>query len=261
MKTSSRNISILIIFFSTIFLSVQAQTYKFDKIDDVEGFVIHTDFTTATQAAETGTDGVLIFKMPDPNDLIPTSMRLDQTATIDADVMKHFTIRLKNQSDAHQLRLKNTVNGKFIEVSKTLEINSSEYKTYRVDMTNNVNWTGQIGPVYLQFRSVGRAIPINGTAITIDEISFTSAATLNTENSIKKDVKVEVYPNPIKNKLQIKTKEIIEKVDIYNIQGQKVISEINTNFIDIKNLAKGIYLSKIRLKNQNEAIIKRFIKN
>lgn len=193
--------------------------------------------------------------MPDPNDLVPTSMRLDQTATIDADAMKHFTIRLKNESDAHQLRLKNTVTNKFIEVSKTLEINSSEYKTYRVDMTNDPNWTGQIGPVYLQFRSVGRAIPIHRTAITIDEVSFTSTATLSLNSEEKNNIKFLINQNT----LEIKGTNSVKEIDIYNIRGQQLITKNNISFIDVSILSKGIYISKILLDN-DQIVRKIFIK-
>lgn len=66
------------------------------------------------------------------------------------------------------------------------------------------------------------------------------------------DNSVSVFPNPVKHNLIIKTDGLnIEKVDIYNILGQKVISRLfrtgNNSNVDMGDLqlGKGCYLVKI----------------
>jgi len=52
----------------------------------------------------------------------------------------------------------------------------------------------------------------------------------------------------------------IEKIEVYNILGQKVLDNKGTNQINVKSLNKGIYISKIFME---ESIIstKRLLKN
>ncbi len=62
----------------------------------------------------------------------------------------------------------------------------------------------------------------------------------------------EVYPNPAENKLSINSKEIIEKITIFNLLGQE-IRAYKVNFksgkIDISALHKGAYFLNLKLIN------------
>lgn len=62
---------------------------------------------------------------------------------------------------------------------------------------------------------------------------------------------VTLYPNPVNNVLNFT--ENIEKVELYNVLGQKVISKTNTNSIDVSNIEKGAYI--VRIIDQNGASI------
>ena len=64
-------------------------------------------------------------------------------------------------------------------------------------------------------------------------------------------VKAKVYPNPAIDKLNIETKEVVQKLEVYDALGRKVISKIpNQNIfsIDISNLEQGIYILKLQTK-------------
>ena len=60
------------------------------------------------------------------------------------------------------------------------------------------------------------------------------------------------YPNPASSTLHILSKSVI-KVDIFTIQGKKVISERVRGDLDISKLTKGIYLIQLQ-ENQNQFI-------
>ncbi|WP_431609466.1 GEVED domain-containing protein [Chryseobacterium sp. 'Rf worker isolate 10'] len=70
---------------------------------------------------------------------------------------------------------------------------------------------------------------------------------------------MQLYPNPTSNSLTIKMKEGLEKYEIYNISGQKIL-EGNSMTVSMDSFVPGTYLIKIKTKNQKivtEKIIKK----
>lgn len=56
---------------------------------------------------------------------------------------------------------------------------------------------------------------------------------------------ITIYPNPVNNVLNIETELKLQSVEIYNTQGQKVLSS-NQKQINVSNLATGIYIVRIQ---------------
>ncbi len=78
-----------------------------------------------------------------------------------------------------------------------------------------------------------------------------------TENTIASNLKL--YPNPAVSNFSIETSLVIEKIEIFNLSGQKILEQnLPQNNIDIKSIEAGIYLVKIYVGN--ELIIKKLIK-
>jgi alpha-tubulin suppressor-like RCC1 family protein len=75
--------------------------------------------------------------------------------------------------------------------------------------------------------------------------------------SILSDFKV--FPNPVRDVLNIETDLDIQSVEIYNIQGQKVLSS-NQKQINVSDLAAGIYMVQIQDIENNIATKKVVIK-
>ena len=64
-------------------------------------------------------------------------------------------------------------------------------------------------------------------------------------------VEAKVYPNPAIDYLSIETKEVVQRLEVYDALGRKVISKIpNQNIfsIDISKLEQGIYILKLQTK-------------
>ena len=57
--------------------------------------------------------------------------------------------------------------------------------------------------------------------------------------------KFNVFPNPVKKKLNITTTLQVEKVEFYNIQGVLVKRVLNQKTIDIKDLSSGMYILRV----------------
>jgi len=67
-----------------------------------------------------------------------------------------------------------------------------------------------------------------------------------------------IYPNPTSKSLNIKTNNPFEQVEIYTLQGQKVL-ETNQESIDVSSLSNGMYL--IQVQTETGAVLtKQFIK-
>jgi tRNA uridine 5-carbamoylmethylation protein Kti12 len=60
------------------------------------------------------------------------------------------------------------------------------------------------------------------------------------------------YPNPASNTLHILSKSVVN-VQIFTLQGKKVISERVRGDLDISKLTKGVYLIQLQ-ENQNQFI-------
>lgn len=61
---------------------------------------------------------------------------------------------------------------------------------------------------------------------------------------------INAYPNPVKNMLSFDSNDLIEKIEVFNSIGKKVITQFNKNKIDFSNITKGIYHIKIYLNQQ-----------
>ncbi|MDR6300842.1 T9SS type A sorting domain-containing protein [Mesonia maritima] len=72
---------------------------------------------------------------------------------------------------------------------------------------------------------------------------------------------ISLYPNPVEEKLNIKTSQIISSFSIYNALGQVITenTEIEKNTIDVSTLAEGIYFIKMETENGTSST-KKFIK-
>ena len=67
---------------------------------------------------------------------------------------------------------------------------------------------------------------------------------LSSQNFNQNNLEVSLYPNPASNILNIEMDTQIKNVEIFNLQGQKVLTS-NNKQINIENLASGVYLVNI----------------
>ena len=83
--------------------------------------------------------------------------------------------------------------------------------------------------------------------------------TLTSENFNTNNLEVSLYPNPVCDILNIEIENDIQSIEIYNIQGQRVLSS-NQNQINVSDLASGMYLVRIQDIDNNIATKKIAIK-
>lgn len=85
----------------------------------------------------------------------------------------------------------------------------------------------------------------DGSTLSIDELA-----------SVAKTIKI--YPNPVRNILNIETESAISKVEIYTLLGKEILKKESKN-IDVSVLPQGLYFIKISSSEGIETV-KRFIK-
>lgn len=71
---------------------------------------------------------------------------------------------------------------------------------------------------------------------------------------------VEIYPNPTKGILMIKTDSNVESVKVVNTIGQRMDVLLSNNQINMNGLSQGIYWVELKLRN-GQTIIKKIMKN
>ena len=96
------------------------------------------------------------------------------------------------------------------------------------------------------------------SASVIDNISIEN----NTESIIENNISLNIYPNPVNDKLYIVTEDEVKEVVVYDIYGRRQVTETSSHLdmtsVNVSGLNAGIYFVKINT-NQGE-IVKRFIK-
>ena len=75
--------------------------------------------------------------------------------------------------------------------------------------------------------------------LTQSEITALSTSDFNTNN-----LKFSLYPNPANNIVNIELTTELKSVEIYSLQGQKVLTS-NKNQVDVSGLSKGIYMVRV----------------
>jgi hypothetical protein len=70
----------------------------------------------------------------------------------------------------------------------------------------------------------------------------------------------EIYPNPVNDRLFIKTEAIVDEVEILDVFGRQMTTAKNQipTVIDVTKLNSGVYF--IRMNTNKGEIIKRFVK-
>ena len=95
--------------------------------------------------------------------------------------------------------------------------------------------------------------------LTIDPIRTLHTPTIGVLGGpLKTTEDTNIYPNPTSDVLSIKSTETIKKVEVYTLNGNKVL-ESKSKSLNISKLEKGIYSVRI-VSDKNESIYRKLIK-
>lgn len=195
----------------------------------------------------------------------------------------HYQIRFENTGTypAQNIVVRDTIDATKFDISTLEMVNASHNcKTKITDdkvefIFENINlpFNDATNDGYIVFKiktkstlTVGESV--SNTASIYFDYNFpivTNTATSAFQNLSSEDFssenKVLLYPNPVKNTLFLTSKNNIDSIIIYDIQGRKIQDNIvNSNELrlDTNGLIKGCYFIEIIF--QNEKMTKKFIK-
>jgi uncharacterized repeat protein (TIGR01451 family) len=221
----------------------------------------------------------------DPND----KNCLQGTEVTDEVVGKYvdYMIRFENTGTANAINVvvKDVINTAMFDPSSLIVTSASHSLQTRVSNTNTVEFifeninlpfddANNDGYVTFKIKTLP-TLMIDDTFENDAEIFFDYNFPIQTNNSITliKDVlsttdiafeSFEMYPNPVKDRLIIKTKEAIESIKIYDISGKFIKEETsletgNTIEISTSALTTGTYFMKIETKS-GALVVKKLVK-
>ena len=89
------------------------------------------------------------------------------------------------------------------------------------------------------------------SAAQVSNLYANGTALLSSQNFNSNNLKATIYPNPTSDNFTIEMENDVKSVEIYSIQGQKVLT-CNSKNINVSSLSKGIYM--VRIEDKNNAI-------
>ncbi|MUU79325.1 T9SS type A sorting domain-containing protein [Winogradskyella endarachnes] len=86
---------------------------------------------------------------------------------------------------------------------------------------------------------------------------YSETGTLGLEDELELD-RIAIYPNPALNNINVRSQSPIESLKLYNISGQLILENRNSNTINVSELTNGIYL--LEVVSGSTKMIERIIK-
>ncbi len=81
---------------------------------------------------------------------------------------------------------------------------------------------------------------------------------LNLDTDLKLNSLTKLYPNPVSDILNIKTKEKVQSASIFDMTGRKIEAKVMDNAVDVTNLERGTYI--INIQTEKGTTSEKFIK-
>jgi len=134
----------------------------------------------------------------------------------------------------------------------------SQLKVYRDGIQVGIN-TMNLNTAFSSFKLGNTSVPMEFDDLNLYDYELTPAQisslynnnTLSSSDFNQNNLKVAMYPNPVNDVLNIEIENEIKSVEIYNIQGQKVLQSTYKQ-IETNSLNSGIYM--VRVEDVNGAV-------
>lgn len=163
----------------------------------------------------------------------------------------HFTITFENSILQNSVKL--YFNGILVSTAQNPNLIYSPTQNFKIgrgfDNAVDYSFIGKLDDIGIWNR-----------ILTNSEVLNLYNSTLS-NNNFDNNTKINIYPNPVNEILNLSNIETIEKLTIYDVTGKNVleIKDISNHQIDVSSLEKGVYF--IDIKTQNGSFKEKFVKN
>lgn len=239
--------------------------------------------TDETPADNTFTLNQTVVNSFDPND--KTCLEGATIATSKVGDYVHYLIRFENTGTANaqnivvkdmidtskfDLNTLQALNGSHSFVTRITNLNTVEFIFENIQLPfDNLNNDGYVSFKIKTKSTLSLGDSFSNTAniyfdynhpIITNIYTTTVQNILGTAESTEDKIDINIYPNPVKDILYLKSKEKIVKAEIYDSAGRILSSvSLNGDSINVSELNKGNYMIKFSTKNQSGT--QKFIKN
>ncbi len=165
-------------------------------------------------------------------------------SNLDAPTVK-FSVFSLNDIDTNFNKLTVTLHDDSDNVVELIELDQETQGTWETFIFNLNDYKLSSDIIQISFNISGTS-PNN--YVLLDDIQVNEAEVLSNEDLFSLE-NFSYYPNPTHNKVFLKSDDILTKIEVYNLVGQKVINQkiIETrkiNEVDLGNLPVGTYIIK-----------------
>ncbi|MCT4587630.1 MAG: T9SS type A sorting domain-containing protein [Carboxylicivirga sp.] len=224
-----------------------AQSFEFNTDEDNKGW------DAVTNTSGTIANGAYTLQVTASQDFISlfnnTTVKTSPTAVNPSTVQYLHIVANIIPSTVKTLNLRfNNGANKTKEISNLL---SPGKQTYTIDMNElfGTDWSSSTSINNFRIRFVNQTsagdLTVGTDIASIEKIVFSGAIVL--EISDLSSFGFSMYPNPVCDKVYFQADEPIKKIQIFNLSGKEIVSDIDfsNNCIDVSGLANGIYLAKV----------------
>jgi len=171
---------------------------------------------------------------------------------VNASTMQYLHIDLwtPNETSLSILPISQSTGEKAVNLTP---IKLNEWNSYEIPLTSfTIQGLSMADILHLKFVGSGKTI------IYLDNIYFYKG-TITAVKEVKSETSISYYPNPVLNKLNVKSESEIQSLDVYTITGQRIKSVVlkaHSTSIDFSDLNQGTYFVAVTLKNGTRSIDK-----
>lgn len=153
-----------------------------------------------------------------------------------------------------------TYDGSVAKIYKNCVLLTSQSKNWNTLNNNDLFKLGVgVGGETSNFNGAIDDLKIYNYVVSDAEISNLFNNNVLSASTFGSELSFSLYPNPATDSFSIEMETELKSVEIYSLQGQKVLSS-NAKNINVATLAKGIYLVRIEDENNTTATQKLIIK-
>lgn len=223
--------------------------YTFNDTSDTEGFAGSNGVTLSQPVAgEIQLDIANTSPFP----------KFEQTGSysVDAETYKGVQVTLVNNSPKNRINFVSSDG----QIAGGDIVAGTQEQTVEIDLSGSANWSGEQNNWWLQLiENPGSGPVASAGMVTIKQILFVEEVTLSNKKLSANNL-IELYPNPVNEKLIVNSTLSIEKIEVYSILGRKtIVQHGNNNTLNTSSLSKGVYLIKVYQENNNIST-RKFIK-